>query len=823
MADGLAARGEYSDAGLARRERRELRAPGALSRKRLRWLISDRSDGVFRMVLLFAATLLLSSTLVFLVQPMVGKMILPALGGTPAVWNTCMVFFQAALLAGYAYAHATVSYLGVRRQARVHLAVLILPLAVLPIRLAGGSGPPPEAMPVFWLLTQLLVAVGLPFFVITTTAPLLQKWFADTRHPSAKDPYFLYAASNCGSLLALLSYPLLVEPALALTEQSWVWTGGYAVMVLMIAVCAIAMWRSPRAEAECGEGLSRPADASLRANGSGDAGRLRVHPKTLKTDRLEASPTRVLGCTLTMGQRGRWLVLAAVPSSLMLGVTTHVTTNLAAVPLLWVVPLMLYLLTFVLVFARKPLIPHVWMVRCLPLVVIPAGLLIFFEPPLLRWDSIALHMVAFFVVAMVCHGELVRQRPSVRHLTEFYLWMSAGGVLGGSFNAIVAPLVFSRLAEYPLMLVAACVLLPRVRTVRDTVRDRWLDLGLPALLALGAAASAGILLVTALKGTMSALVLMCFPLLGFCFWFRHRPVRLGLTFGVILATSGWFIHVGEGRSRHVERNFFGVKEVMLDEKRGLCKLIHGNINHGSQSTAPARSREPLTYYHRTGPLGDVFAALNGTEQAANVAVIGLGIGSAACYAEPGQHFVFYEIDPAVARIAGDPDYFTFLAECRGTYEVVLGDGRLTLAKALDRHFGLIMLDAFSSDAIPTHLLSREALEVYVAKLADGGLLAFHISNRYLDLEPLLANLARDAGLIALSRTDFEIDEAERLGGKYPSHYVVMARQADDAAKLSANPSWRRAVGGDGVPVWTDQYCNILKLFRTNRSTTLARK
>ena len=406
------------------------------------------------MVLVFGLTLFVSSVLLFLVQPMVGKMILPSLGGTPAVWNTCMVFFQAALLGGYAYAHASVNWLGVRRQAALHLILLFIPLAVLPIVIGQDATPPTRGNPVFWLLGQLAWRVGLPFFVVSTSAPLLQRWFADTGHPAAKDPYFLYAASNLGSFLALLAYPLVVEPTLHLESQSVVWAGGYGALIGLILICAIVVWRS-----RSGGGTNPVGqDEAL----SGDL------PAT-------SAPTP--------GRRLRWVLLALVPSSLMLGVTTHVTTDLAPVPLLWIIPLALYLLTFVFVFARKPPISHALMLRVFPFAIVPAAILVVLVelPPVPDVVLVLVQLVTFFVAAMVCHGELVASRPAAGHLTEFYLWMSVGGVLGGLFNAVISPVLFNSLIEYPLMLVAACLALGVRGQGRGKPRVRYLDVVLPVV------------------------------------------------------------------------------------------------------------------------------------------------------------------------------------------------------------------------------------------------------------------------------------------------------------------------------------------------------
>jgi hypothetical protein len=726
----------------------------------------------------FASTLFLSSALLFLIEPMVGKMLLPVLGGTPAVWNTCVLFFQAVLLAGYGYAHLVTRWRDERQHARVHVLLALLPIVVLPVSVLAGDRPPTTDQPALWLLGRLLRGVGLPFFVLSSTAPVLQRWFARSGHPAARDPYFLYAASNAGSLLALLAYPLVVEPLWALGEQSRLWAWGYIWLVVMVTVCAAVL----RARA--------PATVSKSPAGH-------VHPIALR---------------LGLRRRLRWVFWAFVPSSLMLGVTTHITTDLAAVPLLWVVPLALYLLTFVLVFARQPVVPRAWMLRGLPFVLLPVAVLLYAQVQALRWVLIPLHLLAFFVVAMVCHGRLADDRPPPAFLTEYYLWMSVGGVLGGLANAVVAPLVFPAVFEYPLVLALACLALPRQAEGPSGWRDRARDIAWP--LALGGFT---LLIVLALRfigwsQTVGMVVLGYVVPAMICFSFQHRPLRMAAGFAGLVAVNGLHGSLREGRLLHIERNFFGVKQVRLAPDGRFRLLVHGGIVHGSQSTDPARRGEPTAYYHRRGPLGDIFGLLEGRGAYRRIAVVGLGAGTVACYARPGQHYTFYEIDPAVQRIAEDARYFTYLAECQAPYRVVLGDGRLTLATAPDGDYDLLILDAFSSDSIPAHLLTREALELYLAKLADGGVLAFHISNRYLNLAPLLGNLAAERGLVSYHRAE-RARSVDGDSGWIPSEYVVMARRRSDLGGLPDDPEWRRLTPSRAAGVWTDQYSNLLSVLR----------
>jgi hypothetical protein len=740
------------------------------------------------LVPLFAVTLFVSAALLFLVQPMVGRMILPTLGGTPAVWNTCMVFFQAVLLAGYAYSHASVKLLGVRRQAAFHMILLLVPLAVLPISVAQGVIPPTNDNPAPWLLWQLLLFVGAPFFVLSTGGPLLQRWFAQTGHRDAKDPYFLYAVSNLGSLLALLGYPLLVEPRFALQDQSKFWAIGYIVLICLIALCGLTLLRRS----------ALPFDDF--------AGQV-------------ASENEPAQYAPDFSRRLWWILLSAVPSSLMLGVTSYITTDLAAIPLFWVLPLALYLLTMVMAFARKPLMSLRTLSLLLP-AILPLWLITLVPLPV--WVMVGCHLSVFFLVALMCHSRLAASRPPAKYLTEFYLWMSVGGLLGGFFNAFAAPLIFNRVIEYHLMLALACLLKPpinRISTDKSAAGQIPGDLSrsfvimdLAAPIAMFAAAM-GIILSLKAMNVQSAYParFVAYLLIPFaCFFFRNRPVRFGMGFAALLIISGYLLEQGTGTTLHRERNFYGVKHVRLNQDGTFRELVHGGITHGVQSTDPALSREPFAYYHRSGPVGDVFAVAQRKPGGRRVAVIGLGSGAMAAYAEAGDTFKFYEIDPAVARLAEDGRFFSYLPQCRGTYSIVLGDGRQTLSRTGDQ-YDLILVDAFSSDSIPIHLICRESIQLYLSKLSEKGILAFHLSNLYLNLEPVLGNLATDAGLAALVRYH-RVDQESAKKGIFPSCYMVMARKNEDLVKFDT-ANWKTPVGDPGKAVWSDQYCNVLSTVR----------
>ena len=722
------------------------------------------------MVALYAATIFTSAALLFLVQPMFARMVLPLLGGSPAVWNTAMVFYQAALLAGYAYAHASTARLGVRLQAAVHLFVLLLPLAVLPIALPTGWLPPTQANPVPWLLAVMTVAVGLPFFAVSATSPLIQRWFTATGHARAADPYFLYVAGNLGSMLALLGYPLWVESHLRLGDQSCAWMWGYGGFVLLIAGCAICVWKC-------------------------------AAPKETAREFVDASAE-----PLRPRRRARWVVLAFVPSTLLLGVTNYLSSEIAVVPLLWVVPLAVYLLTFILVFARRQILPRPLLARALPILVAPLVVTFAMQATEPIGLLMLLHLVTFFIAAMLCHGELAADRPAAAHLTEFYLWLSVGGVLGGVFNTLLAPLLFNSVAEYPLALVLACaVTLPGPR---ECSRGDWLWPLLLGGLTVGAT--------VAIRGTrFHADATVAGGLFGVAalaaFFFSRRPLRFALGVGAVLF-AGNFYEGEKGRVLEAERSFFGVHRVTLDPTGRYHLLAHGKTLHGAQSVDPARRGESLAYYHRSGPAGDVLA-LYGRGAPKQIGLVGLGAGSLASFAQAGQAWTYFEIDPVVKELARDERFFTFLRDSPAHPRVVLGDARLTLAAERDAKFNLLFLDAYSSDAVPVHLITREALALYLRKLAPGGVLAFHISNLHLDLEPVFANLARDAHLACLTRDDTAVPAELRDLGKAPSVWLVMARNAADLVPLVRTPGWLPGRRDDRTAVWTDDYSSLWGAFR----------
>jgi len=762
-------------------------------------------------LVLFSATLFLSAGLTFLVQPMFAKFVLPLFGSTPAVWNTSMLFFQTTLLAGYFYAHASTRRLGVRRQTVVHLGVLLVPLLVLPIGVPDDWIPSADGNPVPLLLGLLAVAVGLPFFVVSTTAPLLQRWLVATDHPAAADPYFLYRASNLGSVLGLLAYPLAVEPSLRLAQQGRLWSAGYGLLVVLVLACAAVVWRSRGAQegtpvAPADHPPAAPADDPPPVAHADDP------PPAPADDPPPAAPAddppTAATARPTLKRRLRWIGLAFVPSSLMLGVTTALTTDVAPVPLLWSLPLSLYLISFILVFApgsRPGRLQRV-MLLALPGVVllISVTLVLSLRGPL--WIMLPLHLVGFFVVAVVCHGELAQDRPPTRWLTEFYLLISLGGALGGVFNAIVAPALFDSLAEYPIALVlAACCLPWRPPRIPPGRYVRWLDLALP--LALGVVVALMVVLVELADTSAQQFAKMfVFGLAGgVAVNFIRRPLRFGLSVGaIVLAVT--LASAPDDQELHRERSFFGVYHVTASEGGTLHRLVHGTTTHGAQDFRPGHERTPTSYYHPGSPIGRLLRSMP-ADVTSRAAIIGLGTGSVGCYSKPGEQWTFYEIDPAIERIARDPRLFTYLRVCAGQFNVVLGDARLRLPRAADRRYGLIMADAFSSDAVPVHLLTREALALYRSKLREHGIVAFNVSNSYVDLEPVLGTLAHDAQMACVAQNDSK-SGTDGIPQTDASSWVIMARHRPDLRAAAGDRRWQDCRRSGSSP-WTDDYSNLL--------------
>jgi hypothetical protein len=721
---------------------------------------------------LYAATIFLSAALLFAVQPLFTKMVLPRLGGSPSVWSVAMVFFQAVLLAGYAYAHFLTSRLPGRLSVIVHVAVLVAATFALPLAIAGGWGRPPAQGETFWLLGLFTVSIGLPFFALSANGPLLQAWFARTGHPSAKDPYFLYAASNVGSFLALISYPFAFEPFTRLPDQRRMWSIGFFILIALIAGCGALLLRSRNALPEAGE-----ADASA-----------------------EAPPTWRDAAT--------WVGLAAVPSGLLIAVTAHISTDVVAAPLLWVVPLALYLATFVIVFQTRPVLPHRWMVLVEPAFIIGLVAALVFGGIDRIFLPMAVNIAAFFVIALVCHGELARRRPAARHLTAFYMWMSTGGMIGGIAAGLIAPHVFSWVAEYPILIVLAILCRPGLTVGKGWIEILiWLALAAIALVIVLAGPVFGYELDEE-KFKIAIRVLLAISVL---FWLSP------LKFAAMIALTFVAVRLYEPDTggRDYVRSFFGVHKISEPSDGQFRLLMHGTTEHGAQRITDAEGNpvtgrpEPLTYYHVTSPIAQGIKAARERKNAPiRLAVIGLGTGSIACLTEPGDALTYYEIDAAVVRIAKDPDRFTFLQECAPQAPIVIGDARLTLADAADGAYDVIVVDAFTSDAIPVHLVTREAMAVYLQKLAPNGIILMHVSNRHMELASVVAGIAEANGLVTWVNDGSE-DEDE-ANYKYSSTVCAVARSEDDFSNdMAEDEDWQLEEPDAQQWMWTDDYSNVI--------------
>jgi hypothetical protein len=618
-----------------------------------------------------------------------------------------------------------------------------------------------------WLLVVLTMSLGAPFVLLSSTGPLLQVWFSRTSHPSAHNPYFLYAASNAGSLIALLSYPVLIEPRITLGGQTRLWAVGYTILAGLVLVAA---------------------------------SNLRAPDRVLETRASEPRVPRVDKQTVL-----RWTLLAFVPSSFFLALTTYATTDIAAVPLLWIIPLVLYLLSFTMVFGRRTWMAQSALLRWQPIGLIFLAVIQFWGPSASGPWLLPLHLLVFFVTALVCHGELAATKPPASRLTDFYLCIAIGGVLGGVFNALIAPALFNSVLEYPLTILIACAVRPRAVDSARSSSLRW-DLILIT-------AACAILVWTRLAAPdrpLTAAILVSSVVVAMaCLRMSRDPARFALAIGLV-AIGG--IVTAEARPGILlkERNFFGVREVRQDDEKRMRWLMHGTTNHGGQSTDPAKRREPVAYYYRGGPIGDVFRAFP-TTAGRRVAVIGLGAGNLAVYAGAGEEWTFYEIDPDIARVATDSAYFTYLKDTPAKVRIVFGDGRLSIAEAPAHYYDLILLDAFSSDAIPTHLLTREALSVYRSKLSDRGLIVWHLSNRYLDLEPVLGRLIRETGLAGRIRVNVNPKIAQELNA-FPSVWAAIAADPSHLGELRTDARWRPIGIRNGVRLWTDDFSNIFSVF-----------
>lgn len=712
---------------------------------------------------LFTATIFTSASLLFFVQPMFAKMVLPYLGGSPAVWTTAMLFFQTVLLLGYIYAHLSVRFLSQRAQVILHLCVWASALAFLPIAVPEGWRYDPERPAEFQALCLFAVGVGLPFAALSATAPLLQAWYARTGALSASDPYFMYGASNLGSLISLLAFPFVAEPLFGVGAIGNSWAVLYTMLGLGLAACGFAMRH----------GAAAPARTAPTTNATGHGWR----------------------------QIALWLFLAFIPSSLMLSITSTVATDIGSFPLIWIIPLALYLLTFVFAFSGKAWPDHP-VIEKLFLIFLIYGLYIFSGglTGKLGWLPFGILISFFLIAALLSHRKLYISRPPQENLTIFYVTMSVGGALGGLFNSIVAPILFNDVYEGPITLVLSALLLTRSKLIKEDVS--WF---------IGATILCALPMSLALWLDVSQLrpfALLTGVLFFLSFWsLRGRPLAAFATAAAILILGQSFL-IPETLLK--ERSFFGTYSVR--ERDSLRVLDHGTTQHGAERLADTGQRPmPTSYYFPNAPMGRIMAdpTLRGDE---TVGIVGLGVGALVCYRQGGQTWHLYEIDAIVDRIARHSGLFDFMPQCGGESPTHIGDARIVL-EGQNLDFDILVIDSYSSDAIPIHLMTTEAVRLYIERLTDDGIVVFHISNRFFALEPVLARIARDLGLYAAVE-NFASSSAEAGQGAVGSDVVVFARGADRLARLakSIGGTWRPLIS-DAEAAWTDDYSNLLGALR----------
>jgi hypothetical protein len=717
--------------------------------------------------LLYAAAMFISAALLFSIQPIVSKMLLPVLGGSPAVWNTTMVFFQGILVAGYLYAFAVTRFLRPVRQLVLHGVVLLAALYFLPVRVGEATEALDFNHPQIWILLTLLVGVAVPAIAISASTTILQTWFSYSDHKDATDPYFLYAASNLGSLIGLIAYPTLIEPAFGLDAQSMNWGFVYLGFLIMAVACGITIRGRQRLPVDCVAAPDVPVATVWR-------------------------------------QRIMWAALAFVPSMMLLGVTLHISVDVASAPFLWIVPLVIYLLTFIIAFARRGLLPRGLVLELHAFVLI---LLMVYFTASDTWLILGLHIATLFVSCLVCHDLLARGCPPAARLGEFYLCIAVGGWLGGMAAGLIAPVVFDSVLEYPLAVVLACLFRGGAGEEAHRQLPAYLWAGVAVALVLSQSYGfdpVGMLPTEwasiVLYGAIAAALYIC----------RNRVLPFALAIAIITFDSQFLDHDGELLAK--DRTFFGMHEVVRSPNGKLNKLFHGTTVHGAQATQEMGvevQRLPLTYYNREGPIGQLIDGLRRDRGFAEIGVLGLGTGTLACYLRDAERMTFYEIDTTVIRFATTPELFSFLQLCGENTRIVIGDGRLQLERAPDGQYDLLILDAFSSDSIPVHIVTREAIEMYFDKLTEGGVIAIHTSNRFIELAPVIARLAEEKGYAGLIQ-NYTPDEGARLRSAYDSEWIVVARNVADIAFVAGDDRWAPLASVGFGDLWTDDYSNLFR-------------
>lgn len=723
----------------------------------------------------FSLSLFLSAFLLFSIQPYFSKLVLPKFGGSPAVWSVAIVFFQGALLLGYTYAHALTKWTNTGLTIVIHGIVAVIAFLFLPITISSIMGDPPAEGQALWLFGLFAISVGIPFFAVSANAPLLQAWFARTGHPHAADPYFLYGSSNIGSFSSLILYIIAIEPSFTLPQQGQLWMYGFVLLSIMIIFCGFLC---------------------LNPKGS---------PQTITQENGEALSKEVIRPKSILG----WIILAALPSGLLVSVTAHISVDVASAPFLWVIPLALFLLTFVVAFRQKPLVSADTLSRYLPFVIAATITSAFMTALMPIWATLILHLSAFFYITLYCHLLLFGRRPAATNLTAFYLWMSFGGFLGGCFTSLLAPAIFDWVLEYPLLLLAVLILKFKNQTIDQQELKKAAISGLVISLIY-----VGLVLSSLLPHLQTHSINFGVAVIAFSIAFFAQ--FKSTSFAVIFATLGMSaVLLAEQYQTDVfvGRSFFGIVKVHQSSEGPFRLMAHGTTIHGAMSTDPKEQSQtptPLTYYHSSGGLAaslDAIQERNGG-QIEEGAIIGLGTGSMSCHTKPGEKWTIFEIDDLVVKMAKDPSKFRFLSECTPDVDIILGDARLTLADHPDHSLDYLLVDAFSSDSIPVHLMTQEALRLYFSKVKSDGIVTMHISNRHMDLTEAISATAKAEGLVIRHSQITPPEELAENPYINASSVVILTRKEANFGKILDDERWTTPDPGRTRP-WTDDYSNVL--------------
>lgn len=728
----------------------------------------------FGSAILYSTTIFTGAFLLFWVQPFTAKLLLPVYGGVPEVWGSCIVFFQIILLLAYAYVYLSNRYLNIKFQAAIHVTLLVTVVVLsIPLKtiIITTNGLPP----IISVFLKLLLILGLPAFVLSATSPMLQQLFARTSFSLQRSPYSLYVASNAGSMIAILGYPFIIEPVLTLPMQGGAWNTAFRIYAGLTLICIVT---------------------SL------------IYIKQVRSE--QSQNILVSLPNITNSTRLRWLCFSAIPSSLLLGSTNYITLVITSNPLLWVFPLALYLLTLIIAFSPYSDVVYKRTVLLLPGIVILMVLTLASEATNPAWALVLLHMVGLFVLSMVAHHRLADSRPDPTHLSEFYCIVSLGGAIGGSITLFLAPHFMDRLWEYPLAILLACLVCPAYSIIRSGRWEGLKDLGFAILVGVVIYVMSLISSNIGLKEPLTTAITFGIPLLAVNHLFTRDSSRFVSILTAVLIAG---IAISENRysTIYANRNFFGILRVARDGKGSVHSLFHGNTIHGKQFTDVQRRCRPISYYDPLGPVGDIFKAFKYSTAPRNVAVVGLGIGTIVSYGESNQNWTFYELNSEVKNIAENPAFFTYLTECATTnFNIVIGDARKQFSQAKNNSFGLIVLDAFNSDTVPTHLLTKEAMEMYLSKLGDDGVIAVNISNRSMDLKPIISSIAASLGAECLWRFDSKANDSL---GKEPSEWAAIVRRTNSLGSIAALSQWQHLSPDSKITGWTDDYASIIQIIR----------